>query len=99
MMGAMCCLVLAVLMVGPRLGLFLLFMFTHAVSRAFHGLLLPLLGFVFLPWTTLVYVWLVNSGRPIEGIYLVGLIVAVVVDIGAHSGGARRGFQGGRSRG
>jgi hypothetical protein len=99
MMGAMCCLVLAVLMVGPRLGLILLFLFTNAIGRAFHhGMILPLAGFVFLPWTTLAYTWLASEGHPIEGVYLVILIVAVVVDLGAHGGGARHRWQQGRPR-
>ena len=99
MMGAMCCLVLAVLLVGPRLGLILLFLFTNTISRAFHhGMLLPLLGFIFLPWTTLAYTWMISSGHPIAGVYLVILIIAVVVDLGAHGGGARHRFQRGGSR-
>ncbi len=91
MMIAMCCLVLAVLLIGPRLGLVLLFLFTHFISRAYHGLLLPVLGFIFLPWTTLYYAWLVNSGHSVAGLYLIGFVVAVIVDLGAHGGGLQRG--------
>jgi hypothetical protein len=33
--------------------------------RAFHGgLILPVLGFIFLPVTTIVYAWELNSGMP-----------------------------------
>ena len=59
------------------------------LTRAYHGLLLPVLGFIFLPITTIVYAWLVSSRRPIEGIYLILLIVAVVMDMGSHNSGRR----------
>ena len=41
----------------------------HVLQRAFHGgLLLPVLGFIFLPLTTIVYAWEINSGMPTAGI-------------------------------
>ena len=50
-------------------------------------LILPLLGFLFLPLTTLVYAWMANTRQPIAGINLLILIVTVVVDLGGLSGG------------
>jgi hypothetical protein len=47
------------------------------------------LGFIFLPLTTLVYAWLINSHRGTDGINLLFLIVAVVIDLGGLSGGER----------
>ena len=70
------------------MALILLFLFTTFLQRAYHGLLLPLLGFIFLPLTTLVYAWEVNSGYPIGGIYLIALIIAVIIDVGGVGGGA-----------
>jgi uncharacterized membrane protein len=64
-----------------------MFFFSTYLQRAYHGLLLPLLGFLFLPLTTVVYAWLVNSGRPLEGINLLYLVIAVVIDAGGLSGG------------
>jgi hypothetical protein len=40
------------------------------------------LGFVFLPVTTIAYAWMVNSHVAIEGVYLVAMIIAVLVDLG-----------------
>jgi len=71
----------------PRIALVLLFLFSHYLGRAYHGFLLPLLGFFFLPLTTLTYAWMVNTGRPTEGINLLILIIAVVIDLGGLSGG------------
>jgi len=45
-----------------------------------------LLGFLFLPLTTLVYV-MANTRQPIAGVDLLILIVAVVIDLGGVGGG------------
>ena len=76
------CLLVILLLAFPRIALALLFFFSNYLERAYHGLILPLLGFVFLPLTTLAYAWMVNTGRPTEGINLLILLVAVVIDIG-----------------
>jgi hypothetical protein len=81
------CLVLIVFLAFPRIALVLLFLFSNYLQRAYHGLLLPLLGFLFLPLTTLAYAWMINTRQPIAGINLVILIVAVVVDLGGLSRG------------
>jgi Mg2+ and Co2+ transporter CorA len=67
-----------------------MFLLSHYLERAYHGLILPILGFIFLPLTTITYAWLMNTHRPIEGINLLILIVAVVVDAGGIGGGAFR---------
>ena len=72
-----CCLVLTVLM----------FLLSNYLQRAYHGLLIPLLGFFFLPLTTLAYAWMVNTHRPLDGINLIILVVAAVIDAGGLGGG------------
>jgi len=81
------CLVLVIVLAFPRMALVLLFLFTHYLERAYHGLIVPLIGFFFLPLTTLAYAWLTNSHRPMEGVNLIILIVAVVIDVGGLGGG------------
>jgi hypothetical protein len=39
----------------PRLALLLVWLFTPIVNNAFGGWIVPLLGFIFLPFTTLMY--------------------------------------------
>jgi hypothetical protein len=87
------CLLLILFVAFPRITLALLFFFSNYLQRAYHGFLIPLLGFIFLPLTTLVYAWMVNTGQPTVGINLLILIIAVVVDLGGLGGGAyhRRG--------
>jgi hypothetical protein len=82
------CLVLIVLLAFPRVALVLLFLFSNYLQRAYHGLILPVLGFLFLPLTTLVYAWMVNTRQPTTGVNLIILIIAVVIDVGGLGGGA-----------
>ncbi len=88
-----CCLLLLLLLLGPRIILVLMFFLSTYLERAYHGILIPLLGFIFLPWTTLLYAWLVNNGMPITGFNLILLVIAVIIDIGAHGGGAYRRYR------
>jgi len=78
---------LIVFLAFPRIALLLLFLFSNYLQRAYHCLLLPLLGFLLLPLTTLVYAWMVNTGQLVAGINLLILIVAVVIDLGGLGGG------------
>ena len=55
----------------------------HVISGA------ALLGFFFLPLTTLVYAWIVNSGAGAYGIYMVAIVICVLVDLGLHGHTAR----------
>lgn len=81
------CLFVLVLLLFPRVVLVLMFLFTTYLQRAYHDLLILILGFIFLPITTIVYAWLVNTHSPIQGINLIYLILAVVVDVGGLGGG------------
>lgn len=85
------CLLLIVVLAFPRITLALMFFFSTYLQRAFHGgLLLPILGFFFLPLTTIVYAWEINSKMPTEGINLLWLLLAVIIDLGGLGGGAQR---------
>jgi hypothetical protein len=46
------CLFLLLMMLSPRLGIIFLWAFTDYVSRSFSTWIWPLLGLVFLPWTS-----------------------------------------------
>jgi hypothetical protein len=81
------CLLLVLFLAFPRIALLLLFIFSNYLQRAYHGLILPLLGFLFLPLTTLAYAWMVNTRQPTTGVNLLILIIAVVIDLGGIGGG------------
>lgn len=83
------CLLAIVVLAFPRIVLILMWLFSTVLDRAYHGLVIPLIGFIFLPITTIAYAWMVTSGLPIAGFNLVILIIAVLLDVGSHGGGAR----------
>ncbi len=84
-----CCLIIAVL-AFPRIVLVCMFLFSNYLEHAYHGLIVPILGFILLPLTTITYAWLMNTHQPIQGFNLLILIVAAVIDAGGISGGALR---------
>jgi hypothetical protein len=83
----MCCVLTLLVMAGPRVVLVLMYLFSNYLQRAYHNVLILLLGFIFLPLTTIVYAYLVNSRLPLEGLNLLILLVAAIIDLGGLSGG------------
>jgi hypothetical protein len=84
------CFLLLAILLFPRVTLVLMWFFSTYLQRAFHnGLVIPVLGFIFLPVTTIVYAWELNSGMP-AGINLLWLLIAVVIDLGGLGGSAHR---------
>jgi uncharacterized oligopeptide transporter (OPT) family protein len=83
------CLLLLLTLAFPRVVIVLLYLFSNFLERAYHSLLIIILGFLFLPVTTIVYAWVVNSHHPVEGLYLVAVIVSVLIDLGLLGHGAR----------
>ena len=81
------CLLIILFLAFPRIALMALFLFSNYLERAYHGLILPVLGFLFLPLTTLAYAWMTNTRQSIAGINLLILIVAVVIDVSGLGGG------------
>jgi hypothetical protein len=83
------CLVALFALISPRVALVVTWLLTDVLSRAYDGVVVGVLGFVLLPWTTLAYAWMYDSGRTVEGLewFLVGL--AFVFDVGSYAGGSR----------
>jgi hypothetical protein len=85
----MCCVLVALAFVGPRFALFLLWFFSDYLSRAFDTFLVPFLGFLILPWTTLAYAFAVNTMGGVHDLGLVLVILGILADVGVFGGGAR----------
>lgn len=83
------CIAVVLVLMFPRIILLLMFFLSNYLWRAYHGYLIPLLGFIFLPITTIVYAWLVNNGYQLNGVNAIILIVAVLLDVGSHGAGWR----------
>ncbi len=87
----MYCLVGCIALSTPRLAILLVVVFGDYIGRAYDTLMWPLLGFLLMPTTTLAYAWAINSRGSVEGLQLVVVVIAVLIDLGMIGGGARAG--------
>ena len=84
------CLLALLAVAFPRVAIVLLWLFTNFFSHI-HGIVIPILGFIFLPLTLIVYAYLQNTGQPMGAIQLVFLFIAIVLDLGLlHRGTVAR---------
>jgi hypothetical protein len=85
-MAAMGCLFLLIALLSPRLGIIVLWAFTNYVQRAFNdNWFWPLLGLIFLPWTTLIFILV---AAPVGNITFWGWIMVALgflIDISNHA--------------
>lgn len=83
------CLLALLAVAFPRIAIVLLWLFTNFFNGVYHGLLLPLLGFIFLPLTLIVYTYLTKGqGGHLTTQGLVFLFIAVILDLGLVGGGS-----------
>lgn len=89
----MCCAFASLVLFGPRIvGLLWWLIQPLRWQSAFHTWpawvwLWPILGLVFLPWTTLMYVLVAPTGQ-VDGWNWLWIILALVCDIVSYSGSA-----------
>ena len=83
----------------PRIAIVLLLIFSdwiqhcfRTLSSPFNGLLIPILGFIFAPYTLLAYCLAIHQRGSIGGMWTVLIVVAALFDLGVigHGGRARR---------
>ena len=83
------CLLGCLALFTPRLVIILVVIFSDYIGRAYDTILWPLLGFFFMPLTTLAYAFAMNeNNRSASGIYLVLIIIAALIDLGILGGSA-----------
>ena len=83
------CLVLLFALISPRLALIATWLFSDVLSRAYDAWLVPVIGFLILPWTTLAYAWMYDSGRNVVGWEWIVVALAVLFDLGSLGGSSR----------
>ena len=88
----MCCFFTVLVFLGPRFAGIIWWIISPArwvgetAASAFDSALWPILGLIFLPWSTLMYVAVAPGG--VNGFFeWAFLILAIVIDIGAYAGG------------
>jgi len=86
------CIVILLLLGLPRLALALTFLFSDYLGRAFAGTsnFWPVLGFLFMPLTTLAWAFSINTWGEIRGLGTVAVILAVLIDLGMLGASRRR---------
>jgi hypothetical protein len=75
------CLFALLAVFAPRIALLVLWLFTPYVNAAFNTWIWPLLGFIFLPFTTVIYVFVVIPLGSTNFWGWLCLILALFVDI------------------
>jgi hypothetical protein len=73
-------LILFLLSVSPRLVLFIMWLATDYLNHAFNEWFWPVLGFIFMPWTTLWCAYVYNNGGFTDW-HIVVLIICVLSDL------------------
>jgi len=79
------CLLTGILSLAPRLVLVFLWFFSDRVSVVFEGIIVPLLGFLFLPFTTLAYMLVWNPESGVSGSAWNIVIGGLLFDIGTYA--------------
>ncbi len=76
------CILVLVALILPRVALALIFLFTQWLQAAYQTWLWPVLGFIFMPYTTLAYMAAVlNTNGGITPGWLIVIILAVLADV------------------
>lgn len=79
------CLVVLFAFISPRLALFVLWLSTDLLSRAFESWFVPFLGFFLLPWTTLAYAAMWSSSNGVKGFEWFIVALAFLIDLGSYA--------------
>ena len=67
----------------PRLAIVLVWLFSDYLGTAYQTTIWPVLGFIFMPLTTLAYAWAWHQGNgSVAGVGLVVVVLAVLIDLG-----------------
>ena len=83
----MCCFFTTLVLLGPRFAILIWWLIRPIYyNLVFSTWIWPLLGVIFLPWTTLMY--LIVGGGPLIGFDWVWMGLALLTDLGSYGGGA-----------
>ena len=85
------CLLALLALISPRLALIAMWLLSDLLSRAFESWVLPVLGFLLLPWTTLVFALMWTAGADgVSGFEWFVVVIAFLADLSSYAGSRRR---------
>lgn len=84
------CLLTILIIAFPRVAIVLLYLFTNFFAHTYTSIIVPILGFVFLPLTLIAYTYFLNAHIPMNITSFVILFITVILDLGLVGGAARR---------
>jgi hypothetical protein len=77
------CLIVLLSLISARLALLVLWIFTDFVDRAYDTWIVPLLGLLLLPWTTLIYALAWAPGRGVSPLGWFCVALGFIADLGS----------------
>ena len=86
----MCCFFITLFALGPRFAFLIYWMiYPKIVANTFDTFIIPLLGFIFLPWTTLMVV-IVAGANGIVGWDWLWVALSVAADVASYTSAAMK---------
>lgn len=82
------CLLAILALAFPRVAIVLLWLFTNFFTGVYHGIIIPVIGFLLLPLTLIAYTYMLNRHMPLGLTQLIVLFITVVIDLGLVGGGS-----------
>jgi hypothetical protein len=84
--------IIAILAVAfPRVVIVLMWLFTTFFQGVYHGVLIPVLGFLFLPLTLIVYTFTTKTYGHLGTPQLIAIAIALIFDLGLVGSGTASG--------
>ena len=86
------CIAALIALAFPRILIAVLWFFTTWFQGVYDGILIPILGFIFMPVTLLWYSVVINYyGGQWTVVPVLGMVIAIVIDLGSGGNGVRHG--------
>ena len=85
------CFVFLFALISPRLAIFVLFLFSDLLERAYDDWIVPLIGFFLLPWATPAYAVMWSAGpNGVDGFEWFIVVLAFLADLASYAASDRQ---------
>jgi hypothetical protein len=77
-------------LITPRVAIFLLWLLSNWFIGVYNSIIIPILGFIFLPYTFLWYSVVINIFNGVWGFWqIIMMVLAILFDLSSYGGSAR----------